>query len=112
MNRIWRMLPLFLVAAAGCAGRRSEPLVGPIALTTTKEQNGHKVFLEQCEQCHPGGEAGLGPGLNAKPAPEVAIKLQVRKGLGDMPAFNDQKISDADLDDIVAYMMALRRGGR
>ena len=65
--------------------------------------------MTHCYQCHPGGAAGLGPGLNDKPLPGFAIKTQVRRGLGAMPAFSPEKISDSDLDNLVAYLVTLRR---
>jgi mono/diheme cytochrome c family protein len=36
------------------------------------------------------------------------IRLQVRAGFGAMPAFPTSRISDRELDDMVAYVMALR----
>jgi hypothetical protein len=65
-----------------------------------------------CNQCHPGGEGGLGPALNNKPAPAVAVRLQVRKGLGAMPSFDEHDLSDRDMDDIVRYVLVLRERGR
>jgi mono/diheme cytochrome c family protein len=64
--------------------------------------------MKLCNQCHPGGDAGLAPALNNKPAPAAAIKLQVRKGLGRMPAFDQQVIDDNALDALVSYMLTIR----
>lgn len=106
-----RILALSMVAALAACGtaRRSAPLIGPPELKTEEQRRGKALFLTFCHQCHPGGEAGLGPALNDKPAPGPVIKLQVRSGLGAMPAFSDEVISSADLDRIVEYMIALRR---
>ncbi len=99
-----------LLTTIGClTGRRSEPLVGPPALEGEAERRGQLVFMEYCNQCHPGGDGGLGPALNNKPAPGAAIKLQVRQGLGRMPAFSEQVIDDGALDALVAYLKAIRR---
>jgi len=101
-------LSLLAALSAACgSGRRSEPLVGPVALTTAEQQRGELVFFHRCHKCHPGGDAGLGPALNNKPLPAAAIKLQVRSGLGAMPAFDDKLVSDADLDALVAYLDVL-----
>ncbi len=93
--------------STGCSARRSEPVVGPKAFNAA-ETRGQIVFMHQCNNCHPQGEAGLGPGLNNKPLPAAAIKAQVRAGLGAMPPFPQDRISDPDLDDLVAYLIAVR----
>jgi mono/diheme cytochrome c family protein len=96
------------VAACGTA-RRGEPLVGPLALAPDAVQ-GEQVFMQHCHQCHPKGEAGLGPSLNDKPLPGFLVRLQVRRGLGAMPAFPAEEISSEELDALITYMAALRRG--
>ena len=65
--------------------------------------------MAKCQQCHPGGEAGLGPALNDKPLPEFLKKFQVRHGLGTMPSFSEKEISDQQLEDLMEYLKALRR---
>jgi mono/diheme cytochrome c family protein len=106
------------VALAACAGllipacgsaRRSEPIKGSVAINDPVVARGRIAFMAKCNHCHPGGEAGLGPALNDKPLPEFLIKTQIRAGLGAMPAFPPQEISDADVDAIIAYMKAIRR---
>ena len=51
----------------------------------------------------------MGPGLNDKPAPGWLMKTQVRTGLGAMPSFPKEVISSEELDDLVAYLMAVRK---
>jgi mono/diheme cytochrome c family protein len=41
--------------------------------------------------------------------PGGLIEFQVRNGLGVMPAFSEEQIGDAELDALVAYLMALKR---
>ncbi len=67
--------------------------------------------MKQCSQCHPGGEAGLGPAINNKPLPGFLINLQVRQGFGAMPAFSKGRVTDDELADVIAYLKALRRHG-
>jgi mono/diheme cytochrome c family protein len=93
-----------------CSSRRSEPIVGPLLLSPEIAE-GRKIFMDHCHQCHPGGEAGLGPALNNKPLPAFAIRTQVRRGFGAMPAFHENEISEADLDALLVYLKALRRHG-
>jgi mono/diheme cytochrome c family protein len=100
---------LLLVASCGSA-RRSEPIVGPVSLSPAAIR-GEQVFMRNCHECHPKGEGGLAPPINDKPLPDFLIRLQVRHGLGTMPEFGPHQISDAELDDLIAYLSALRRHG-
>lgn len=102
-----------LLMPVGCgSARRGEPLAGPLRPDSAKVAAGQKVFMRHCHQCHPGGEAGLGPSLNEKPLPGFLMKLQVRKGLGAMPSFSEEHINDEELDALIAYLKALRHHGR
>jgi mono/diheme cytochrome c family protein len=89
--------------------RRGVPITGPLDRSNAKTQRGELVFQRHCHRCHPGGEGGLGPGLNDKPAPVWLMKTQVRLGLGAMPKFGEHHISQQELDDLMAYVIALRR---
>ena len=111
-----RWLVVFVLACSlwlqGCgSARRGEPLVGPLPMTSPAVERGRHVFMTHCHQCHPGGEAGLGPAINDKPLPAAMIRLQVRNGLGAMPAFSPQELSADELADLIAYLEALRRHG-
>ena len=64
--------------------------------------------MAQCNQCHVGGAGGLGPSLNDKRIPSYYIKFQVRHAPGSMPKFSESVISNAQLDDVVAYLKFLR----
>lgn len=103
------LFAVFLILGCGSA-RRGEPLAGPLSLSEDARL-GRLVFAAHCHQCHPGGEAGLGPALNNKPLPGFLIRMQVRHGLGAMPSFSNIQIPERDLDNLVAYLDALRRGG-
>jgi mono/diheme cytochrome c family protein len=105
-------LALLLFVVAGCSSaRRGEPIAGLMELPSASLRNGQQVFMLHCHSCHPGGEAGLGPALNDKPLPGFMIRLQVRRGMGAMPAFPEEIISREELDDLVAYLRELRRHG-
>ena len=103
-------LTLVLFLSLGCRTvRRSEPLTGKVDTSDPGVARGEVVFNRYCHQCHPGGEGGLGPALNDKPAPVFLMKTQVRVGLGTMPAFHQQEISARDLDDLMSYIIKLRK---
>ena len=113
-----RGMLMWLVAAAGLAlplllggcgsARRGPPIAPEVVPEDPQARRGERQFHRFCYQCHPGGEAGLGPALNDKPLPDVLVKTQVRQGIGAMPAFPAQILSDEDVDAIVAYMKVLR----
>ena len=100
---------LALLAASCATARRDEPLAGPLPLDSPQLVAGQQVFMRNCYQCHPGGSAGLGPAINDKPLPGLAIKTQVRKGVGAMPAFDANRIPDADVDNLIAYLKTVRK---
>ena len=109
MNRCLATLMLAaVVIVTACSARRGEPLYGPLPITSAAVENGRQVFMRECHQCHPGGEAGLGPAINNKPLPGFLIHFQVRRGLGAMPAFSQDEISPQELDNLVLFLKALR----
>ena len=89
-------------------------------------RNGQEVFAAFCLACHRmngGGSSELGPDLNVPMNPSEYFQLHaLRKYLRDpasvrtwpeqkMPKFGPEKISDAELDAVIAYLqhMAERR---
>jgi hypothetical protein len=98
----------FLTASCGSV-RRGEPISGPLDRLNPEVERGQLVFQRHCHQCHPGGEGGLGPGLNDKPAPVWLMKTQVRAGLGAMPGFGEDQIPPDALDELMSYVIALRK---
>jgi mono/diheme cytochrome c family protein len=100
---------LALAAAISCGpARRGVPFGPPLQLTQLEEQ-GQRLFMEHCNQCHPQGAAGLGPAINNKPLPGAAMSIQIRKGVGTMPEFPEAVLSNAQVDAIVAYLNKLQQ---
>jgi mono/diheme cytochrome c family protein len=103
-------LLLVLLLAVACGEKRRGELVGrPIIADTPPEKRGERIFYRYCSYCHPGGEAGLGPALNNKPLPESLVRTQVRKGLGAMPAFSADSLTDEQVADVAAFVSELRQ---
>ncbi|MFL5636295.1 MAG: c-type cytochrome [Gemmatimonadaceae bacterium] len=105
---------ILMVLAPGClvacgSAKRDEPEKPAFVPANATIARGEQVFKKQCDYCHPGGGAGLGPPLNNKPAPAFAIRFQIRHGLGAMPSFDSTKIREADVRAIAEYLLALRR---
>ena len=102
---------LALATVACGSARRSTPLTGPMTFSARAER-GRAVFMQQCNQCHPQGEAGLAPAINDKPFPEFLKKFQVRHGLGAMPSFSKKEISDEQLDDMMEFLEEMKKRKR
>ena len=101
---------LIAVALTACRSvRRGEAVGRPVQTTSSAVAHGRAVFQEHCYRCHPGGEGGLGPALNDKPAPRFLMKTQVRVGLGAMPSFSEDQIGPHELDDLITYVLAWRK---
>jgi mono/diheme cytochrome c family protein len=98
---------LAVYGLVACASRKSEPIQQKMLVLNDSEKNGQHHYMYHCQKCHPNAEAGLGPAILAPPT--FLKKYQVRHGLGVMPRFNENKISDEELDDIMAYLKALKK---
>ena len=102
------LLVLSAVACGGCTSARRRTPLAPAPSLTQEAAAGQVAFMEKCNRCHPGGEAGLGPALNDKPFPDFLKRFQIRHGLGVMPHFPKEELSDAQLDGILEYLKLLR----
>lgn len=99
-----------IIVLAGCsAARNGGPVLTAMPLTDPSIQRGKMVYDANCHSCHLQGQGGMAPALNNKPLPKFLISFQVRNGLGVMPAFSEQQISDRELEDLVNYVAALRQ---
>lgn len=110
MKHLLVIVTLSLILAGCGSARRGLPLTGPMELNE-EQQAGQVAFMRVCHQCHPNGAGGLGPAINNKPLPGWLIAFQIRHGLGAMPAFSDEVVSDREVEQIVAYLKKLRREG-
>lgn len=102
-------LAIVILMGMGCSSSKKEAnTVKPLANMTKEVQEGKALFNKYCNSCHPGGDAGLGAPIVSTSVPGFAIQFQIRNGLGDMPAFSEEEISDEEVDKIVDYIQALR----
>lgn len=109
MKPISAIILLIMSGLMSCSPRKGVPYTEPLTEVNEEVQQGKILFNNYCSTCHPNGTAGLGPALNNKPLPGFAIRFQIRHGLGVMPAFDEEQISDEDSKKIVAYLKALRK---
>jgi mono/diheme cytochrome c family protein len=83
-------------------GEASAEYQGPIA--STDVEAGKAVFATYCDDCHPDGDADVGPSLIADPhAPEL-LRQQIREGSGKMKPFPEKRVSKDDLEALLAYL--------
>ena len=62
----------------------------------------------ECFECHgTNGEGALGPDLAGRHLTRAQFIHAVRKPWGVMPAYVESQISDAELDDLIAYFASL-----
>ncbi|MBI2862222.1 MAG: cytochrome c [Chloroflexi bacterium] len=88
---------------------------GTVAPTKGNAAAGQAVFQTSCNACHPGGGQGVGPALQgpafaSKYPTDDAISKVVRQGMGVMPAFSPDRLSDQQLADVIAYVRSLSSG--
>jgi len=72
--------------------------------------NGHKIFLKNgCYSCHGyDGHGGVGAKLAPKPIPAAAFIAYVRHPApGGMPTYSAKVMSDAELQDVWAYLNSI-----
>jgi mono/diheme cytochrome c family protein len=111
-------LGLGLVACGGGGGGSEEPsggessgggenasYAGPI--TSTDAARGKELFSTHCDDCHPGGEEDVGPSLIATPHTPARIRQQIREGSGKMRPFSEKRLSNEDVEAILAYLASI-----
>jgi mono/diheme cytochrome c family protein len=87
--------------------RKSEPITQKEFIPKNERvANGEKIYMANCQKCHPAGEGGLAPAINPNPAPGFVKRLQMRIGIGVMPPFAAHEISKDDLKDVSKYLKA------
>ena len=98
---------LVLLVFGSCTAPKKEPAAEPISMPTEELEKGRVLFDQHCATCHPEGKAGLGPAIINKPLPEALIQFQIRNGVGVMPAFGEEVLSDEQVNHIAEYLVYL-----
>lgn len=113
------LAPTTAAAAGGTtAASGTRPAATPTAplptLADTQAEAGRVVFAKTCAGCH------LGQGQLAGRAPQLSVsqnainadfvRQRIRTGSpGKMPAFDQTKVSDADIESIILYLKAIHK---
>jgi mono/diheme cytochrome c family protein len=77
------------------------------AITSTDAAAGKETFDTFCGDCHPDGQEDTGPSLIADPHTAAQIRKQVREGSGKMRPFSSARLSDADLENVLAWLASV-----
>jgi len=110
------------VTQSGCLGMAVITLALMLAgcSPNESEQRGQELFDLHCSPCH----AGPAPDLKKQPprlehlfaakqlpsgvpSTDVQVRKTIAEGLRTMPAF-DKRLSEQDLDDLIAYLHTLK----
>ena len=104
-----------LALAMGCGGGGAEEggseessggdlsaYEGPVA--STDVEAGKELFSTFCDDCHPDGEEDVGPSLIEHAHSAARMRQQVREGSGKMRPFSANRLSDEDLEHLLAYL--------
>jgi mono/diheme cytochrome c family protein len=80
------------------------------AASSASTERGAKIWVEQnCNLCHGDQAAGrIGPKLAKASLSAEAVAKVVRSGKGAMPAYTTDKLNDADLAAIYAWLQTLK----
>ncbi|SDK72157.1 Cytochrome C oxidase, cbb3-type, subunit III [Salinimicrobium catena] len=106
------LIVIVIFLSWGCSSKKEAYTKQPLAEMSQEVEEGKVLFHKYCNSCHPNGTAGLGAPIVTTSIPGFAIRYQIRNGLGEMPAFSEEKISDKEVDKIVDYIQALRDEGK
>lgn len=82
--------------------QQSQPAMDAAAVA-----RGRAAFDRICGQCHPHGNQDIGPRLIGLGWPEARVRTQVRHGRRAMKAIPPSKLSDAELNDVIAYLRTI-----
>ena len=94
------MAALMSACGGSSASGGGDQYVGPIASNDTAR--GQEVFTNVCMACHSGGPSLENIGWEA-----ARVRHQVREGSGGMSPLSTTRVSDDDLEAVLAYMVTI-----
>lgn len=116
---LWMTVLAFTVACGGGAGSGAEEGEGGEAtsggdasqyegaIASTDAEAGAEVFANFCDDCHPDGGEDVGPSLIEEPHSPARLRQQIREGSGKMRPFSAGRLSDQDMEHLLAYLATL-----
>ena len=101
-------LLVFLIISR-CSAPKRVPAAEIVSMPTEELERGRILFNQNCATCHPGGMSGVGLAIINKPLPASFIRFQIRKGVGVMPDFDEDVLTDEQVEHIAEYLVYLRK---
>ena len=77
------------------------------AIASTDVDGGKELFDTHCGDCHPDGDEDVGPSLIDHAHSPAAFRQQIREGSGRMRPFAESRLSDDQMEAILAYLATL-----
>lgn len=68
---------------------------------------GEARYDAMCSLCHPGGEADIGPAIRDIQWSPERVRTQIRDGSGRMRPIGPDRLSDEDMEAMLAYLVTL-----
>jgi mono/diheme cytochrome c family protein len=103
-------VPLATPVIVSTATSQPTTEVKPVAQSNASTERGVMVWAEQnCNLCHGDQAAGrIGPKLARTSLSAEAVAKVVRAGQGSMPAYKTDKLNDADLAAVYAWLQTFQ----
>jgi mono/diheme cytochrome c family protein len=83
------------------SGGESSEYAGPIG--STDVATGEARYAARCGSCHSGGA----PALENIGWTAARMRQQIREGSGNMPAIGPSRLSNEDMESVLAYMVTM-----
>lgn len=106
--------PVSDAAVSADAGRAPPPVRRDAGAPATTQGDpaaagrGRTAFNRACGRCHPNGEEDVGPRLIGRNMAASEVRTIVRSGRDTMRAISPARLSDAELEDVFAYLRTIR----
>jgi len=81
-----------------------ERLMEPVWKIRGNAERGESVYNRACGYCHGPNGLELGPSLKTQKRSLAAVPRVIRSGKGSMPFFSRDKLEDAEIADIIAFI--------
>lgn len=91
----------------GSTGGGETPVDYSGPMTSSDIAAGQASYEANCSGCHPDGGSGVGPAITELSWDAATMRRQVREGEDRMPAFAADRVSDGDLEAMLAYLASI-----
>ncbi|MDB4975825.1 MAG: Cytochrome [Myxococcaceae bacterium] len=93
--------------AEPAAGGEPALVISDQAEWDTLLASGKESFDNTCGNCHPGGDADLGPKISGHAESTAKMTKQIRKGSGRMAPIGEDKLPEAELKGLLVYLSSI-----